>query len=186
MRKTVALLLGLLLSPALVSGARDGGDFYDESAVEDNDYKSTPGSEWKEQELVLPPYPDDDDLIRIDVGRYDFAYEVFVDAASLSVGEDRILRYTVVLRSRSGVDNVSFEGIRCGLGQYKRYAYGTGGRFYPLPDSDWTFIRSQRQDVHRAILAKDYFCPLPPGDALSEIRHNLKSGDSSYLFQSDE
>ena len=188
MREIAALLVFLLLSPGLVSGASDDDDVYKEDAIKHHIYKPPPGSEWKEQGLVVPPYPSDDNLISIDVGQYDFPYKVFVDSASLSVGKDRVVRYTVVLRSKSGVDNVSFEGIRCNRNQYKRYAYGTNGQFYPLPVNDWAFIRRQRQDIYRTVLYNEFFCPLPTGDAVAVIRSKLKSSgnDDRYIFSGDK
>jgi hypothetical protein len=191
MNKISALLACLLLTPAVVPGATDYDDeVYKEDAIKHHTYKPAPGSEWKEQGLVLPPYPGDDALISIEVGRPDYPYMVFVDDASLSVGKDRVVRYTVVLRSKTGVDNVSFEGILCNQLQYKRYAYGANGRFHTLPVKDWAYIRSRYQDIYRAVLAEEFFCPLPVGDILAEIRYKLKSGsgtrDDRYLSPGDE
>jgi|GEM_PF-415340 len=188
MKKVVVLLACLLRSlTATVAAAEDPvGDVYEEEGIEFQNFKPPPGSEWKEQDLVLPPYPSEDNLIRIDIERHDFPYKAFIDGASLSMAKDRVVRYTVVLRSKSGVDNVSYEGIRCPHRQYKRYAYGTHARFYRLPVNDWAFIHGNRQDLYRAVLAEDYFCPLPTGDVVAEIKAKLKGSGAGYIFPGDE
>jgi len=191
--KTLAVLtMCLCLAPHLVAAADGDDDVYEEGAIKYHHYETPAGSEWKEQALVLPPYPQEKRLIPVDVGRYDYPYRVLIDSASLSVGKDRLIRYTVVLRSESGVDNVSFEGVQCPGRKYKRYAYGESGRFHILPEKKWAFIRSSRQDIYRAVLAEDYFCPLPIGDPATEIRKKLKSsiglgdGGDRYQFSGDE
>ncbi len=187
MKKFSVPLLCLLCVPVAVSAASRDDTIFDEDVENLRPYKETPGSEWREEDLVLPPYPHDDALIAVDVGHYDFPYRVYVDRTSLSVGEDRVVRYTVVLRSRTGVDNVSFEGIRCSGPQFKRYAYGVKGQFHPVPVNDWAYISRKRQNIYRRVLAEDYFCPLPSGDALAGIRARLKGGAGDlYNFQGDE
>jgi len=185
----VTLLVSLLLLPHLVWGASgDDDDVYGEDAIKYHVYEPPPGSKWVEQGLVLPPYPVEANLIRIDAGRPGFPYTIYIDGSSLSMGKDRVVRYTVVLRSKYGVDNISFEGIRCPHRQYKRYAYGDNGRFYPLSAGDWAFIRGQRQNFYRAVLADKYFCPLPMGDPVAGIRYKLKGsgGDDRYVFPGDD
>jgi len=182
------LLCAALLSAGPLPAADSGDDVYKEDAISPYiDTLPDEVSEPEEQKLVIPPYPRQQDLIEIDVGRYGYPYRVFVDAASLSVGKDRIVRYTAVLRSRSGVDNVSFEGIRCPRHQFKRYAYGSGGRFYPRSNADWERIHQIRQDIYRKVLADEYFCPLPAGDQVQQILGKLRrSGSARDSFAGDE
>ena len=52
------------------------------------------------------------ELIEFSVpGTRDFRF--FVDASTLSVDNEGIVRYVLVARSASGTENVSFEGMRC-------------------------------------------------------------------------
>lgn len=172
---SVLLLCLSLLSVSPLRAADNDDDVYQEDAIKPFlDTLPEAGDEEKEQPLVLPPYPHEENLIEVDSARYGFPYRLFVDSASLSVGEDRVVRYTAVLRSDSGVDNVSFEGIRCVRRQFKRYAYGSVGQFYPLANNDWQYIRQTRQDIFRKLLADDYFCPLPVGDQAAELVKRLK------------
>ena len=63
----------------------------------------------------------------------------------------------------------------CGQRKVKRYAYGSNGQFRPMPGSDWAFIRRNRQDLYRMVLADYYFCPLPSGDRIGVIRDRLEA-----------
>jgi len=144
---------------------------------QDFDRGKDPGSEWKEGEVVMPPYPQADDLIEVDLSLPDFPFTLFIDRPSLSVGKDRVIRYTAVLRSGNGVENVSYEGIRCKHSQVQRYAYGSRGQFHPVRNRDWRFIRKDGQDRFRTELADHYFCPLPIGDTERQILNKLKSRD---------
>jgi hypothetical protein len=86
----------------------------------------------------------------------DFRY--FVDAQSVSVGQDRIVRYTMVARSPSGVENITFEGLRC-AGEYRVYAVASPG------DGRWSGRPGQWRPVPRDArvgqnaLMRQYFCP---------------------------
>ena len=82
---------------------------------------------WREEEAPLPSYPKPEDLIEFrpsEVASFSF----FIDRASLKVGADGVVRYTLVARSPSGVDNVSYEGIRCETGMYRVYATARSDR----------------------------------------------------------
>jgi len=149
-------------------------------------YKAPPGSEWKEQDLTLPAYPQEASLVAVGMGRTDYPFTVFVDSDSLSVGADYVVRFTVVLRSRSGADNVSYEGIKCNQRKVKRYAYGSNKQLKPVTGADWAFIRRNRQDLYRGVLAEHYFCPLPPGDTVGVIRERLEARGHEQQMLWDE
>ena len=170
-RLPIALIAAVWMLPAAA---------LDESLFEDEEggsrpYTEVPGSEWKELQTGLPDYPRDDNLIELDVSDYNFPFAVFVDKKSLSVADDRIVRYTVVVRSRTGADNVSYEGIQCNQRRVKRYGYGSNGRMHEARNAEWRFIRRSRQDSYRNLLASDVFCPLPMGDQQREIIRKLKA-----------
>jgi hypothetical protein len=162
----------LVASNAMFAGIED----LDEEGDFDRG-KEVPGSEWEEDALVMPPYPPADNLIEVDLSLPEFPFTLFIDPQSLSVGKDRVIRYTAVLRSRNGVENVSYEGILCRHSKVKRYAYGSGGRFRPVRNGDWRFIRKDGQDRFRTELVDDYFCPLPLGDTERQILDKLKGRD---------
>lgn len=37
----------------------------------------------------------------------------FIDGSTISVGADQVIRYTLVIVSSSGAQNISYEGMRC-------------------------------------------------------------------------
>jgi hypothetical protein len=45
-----------------------------------------------------------------------------IDPATLSVGDDGVVRYVMVARSSSGALNVLYQGVRCQTGELKTYA----------------------------------------------------------------
>ena len=113
---------------------------------------------WKEGEHKLPAPPKREDLIEFFVSSAtDFRF--FVDPQSLSVGKDGVVRYTLVARSPSGAENVSYEGIRCSAGSLRVYAYGRLGGGWSERDSEWRPIEPKTvQRWHNALL-REYFCP---------------------------
>jgi hypothetical protein len=112
---------------------------------------------WKEAEFAPPAYPKDADLIEFQVSS-GATFRFFVDAASLSVGADGVVRYTLVARSPSGVTNVSFEGIRCSNKTYKVFAQGSGGRWSPR-QGEWREIEAKTIQRWHNVLYAEYLCP---------------------------
>lgn len=67
---------------------------------------------WVELQAQLPPYPETENLLQFDAGPVSTNLH-YVDALSITVGEDGVVRYTLVITSSAGGMNVSYEGIRC-------------------------------------------------------------------------
>jgi hypothetical protein len=112
---------------------------------------------FKEDALKLPPYPPDASLVEIHP-RGNSSNRFYVDIDSLSLGEDRVVRYTMVVKTRSGVANVSYEGLRCKDAHYKVYAFGTREAAWAASrNSDWKYVESSDGNF-RFSLIKDYFC----------------------------
>ena len=93
-------------------------------------------------------------------------------ARPLSPAASRMRR----LRSKSGADNVSFEGIQCRGRKVKRYGYGSAGNMVAAGRSEWRFIKKSRQDSYRNLLA-DAYCPPPMGNVRQGIINKLKNGE---------
>jgi hypothetical protein len=128
--------------------------------------KARPSAEWEEQErerlnptegdLKLPAWPKNEDLIEFAVIN-SATFRFFIDAASVSVGKDRVVRYTLIARSPSGVANVSYEGMRCDTGSYKIFAYGNDGRWSVRP-TEWKDIEPKGNARWHFELRLNYFC----------------------------
>src|SRR5262245_25143704 len=69
-------------------------------------------SKWKEIAVAFPPYPRNENLVQFDVGDGS-PHRFYIDAPSLAVGADGVVRYTLVTRAAGGATSVTFEGIRC-------------------------------------------------------------------------
>jgi hypothetical protein len=106
----------------------------------------------------IPPYPKKENLVEISVSATtDFKY--FVDASTLSVApKERTVRYVLVARSPNGVDNVTFEAIRC-PDQYRVLAVGQGDGKWGGRQSDWREIQRGSGLSWQYALARYYFCP---------------------------
>jgi hypothetical protein len=132
---------------------------------------------WEEGSVKLPDYPDDDDLLEFTVDANDSRFEYYIDAKSLSVGEnDEVVRYTLVVHSITGAENVFYEGIRCDSEEYKTYAFGTGdGKLKPFRDPQWRPIQNLQHMKYRKDLLEHYLCtppfPRTPEEAINVIKH---------------
>ena len=107
--------------------------------------------------VSLPALPKDENLVEFKVTSAS-SFRFFIDAASVSLEQDREVRYTLVARSASGVANVSYEGMRCADSLYRIYAYGHDGRWAPQ-NSDWRDIEPKPILRSHYELARSYFCP---------------------------
>ena len=109
-------------------------------------------------ETVKPPaYPAAEDLVGFFVSAAN-DFEFFIDAQSIAI-DGSIVRYTLVARSPEGVDNVSYEAIRCGTGEYRIYAIGHRDRTWAQRPTAWRAITPKSVQRWRHALLKDYFCP---------------------------
>jgi hypothetical protein len=110
------------------------------------------------ERLIPPPPLDRRRLVEIKLqisASTDFRY--FIDWASVSAGEDRIVRYVLVARSPSGSENVTFEGIRCPK-EYRVYAVGRADGSWGGVPGEWRLVPHQPNAVQPALVGQ-YFCP---------------------------
>lgn len=125
---------------------------------------------WEELDAALPGYPQKKNLVDLGIATDGMQYTVYLDKPSLLMGEDGVVRYTVVLVSNSDVWNVSHEGLRCGEKQYRRYAYGANEKLQPLNNSPWRDVRGSGANRYRRILYEQYFCnPMRPYKSAEEM-----------------
>lgn len=127
-------------------------------ALEDfeGDYESR---SWQEIEVKLPAAPKPENLLPLYVSAAT-SNQFFVDGSSLSVGTDGVVRYVLVVRSASGVGNVSFEGMRCETRERRIYASGRqDGTWSKARNNEWVRIQDAYANRHHAVLFLEYFCP---------------------------
>lgn len=132
-----------------------------------------PDRPWQELASELPPWPEEDHLIELKV---DGPYRVYIDERSVTTGSDRVVRFSSVLVSPSGVRNVTFEGLHCGKQKHRRIAYGANGSWHELPESGWLHLPHERSGDYRSLLYYRYMCsPTEPARDAEHILRKLRS-----------
>ena len=116
---------------------------------------------WSEIEVQLPAFPEQNNLIQFQVGAVSDT-KFMIDGASLSVGSDGVLRFTVVVESSAGARNISYEGMRCATAERRFYAFGQPDKTWSKAKSNqWVKIRGTTNN-HHVELFTTYFCPNGP------------------------
>ena len=114
---------------------------------------------FKEIEVVLPSYPEESGLLEF-LPRRNSENHFYIERNSVSIGADRVVRYSVIVKSPSGALTTSYEGMRCKTSEYKVYAFGIkNGEWTNSHDAQWRAIPKTNGDF-RFTLYKDYFCDL--------------------------
>ena len=124
----------------------------------------------------LPAFPRNENLTRFSVSpSSDFSF--FVDRTSVSVGKDRIVRFVLVARSPSGVDNVSYEAINCRQAEFRIYAVGRSDGTWVSRRGEWRALRQSGQRA-QATLHSEFFCPggIAVADASDGVRALERGG----------
>ena len=118
-----------------------------------------------------PPYPRRENLVAFFV-RAASDVRFFIDRSSIGV-KDRVVRYVLVARSPSGVDNVSFEAINCVAGEYQVYARGRSDGTWASRPGGWQKISPRSvQRWHNALYA-EFFCPA--GVAIADAADGVRA-----------
>jgi len=134
---------------------------------------------WQELQLQLPSYPKADTLIAFDAGAA-AKHRFFVDEKSISLGEDGVVRYTLVIKTAGGATNVVFEGIRCETREKKTYALGhDDGTWARARNPAWRFIEGRMYDRHYNVLYGDIFCRGKlPVESVKDMTQALRQGSA--------
>jgi len=139
---------------------------------------------WKESDNTLPAYPDEDTLLKLPI-EHTQAFEYFIDPASISVGDDDVVRYLILLRSRTGSKNVFFEGIRCETQEYKSYAFATGQQLHRLQSARWRLASTSGSQRYRHELMKYFLCDSGSPLSYDTIMRRLRLEESGVHDPSD-
>lgn len=146
----IGVVAGMLLPGGAFSQSfepKKYGDKYEEEKV------------WIEGETVVPAFPKPEDLIGIVVSATT-RNRFFVDAGSIAVGKDGVVRYTLVVNAEQGATNISHEGIRCETRQRRLYAVGhANGTWVSARSSRWIDIGGATTNRQHAVLASEFLCP---------------------------
>jgi len=152
LRKARSLPVALLLTLALPLPVAGNGFYGDKKYGEYYEDEK----KWVELETNPPEFPKSDDLIEIDAGAAT-SNRFYVDGKTLTVGQDGVVRYVMVVKTSAGATNVSYEGLRCSTKERKLYAFGRSDNTWSAPrNSAWQTIKTGSQ---HAFLYRQYFCP---------------------------
>ena len=131
---------------------------------------------WKEAAFAMPTKaPQDADLVSFPT-LPNATLDYSIDAKSVQVTNDDVVRYVAVIRSKQGARNVLYEGIHCASFESRLYATGRpDGTWAAARNSEWRPIRPYGATAYQGILYRDYLCrdKTPLGSA-SEIVQNLR------------
>ena len=135
-------------------------------------------------EVPLPTFPQPDKLIPFVVSAMT-DNKFMIDSESLSIGSDGIFRYTLVIVSPSGAQNVSYEAMDCSTAERRIYALGRADKTWSKARSDqWVKIVDNSLNRHHAELYTDYFCPI--GISIrnaDEVREALRRGGHPSMMR---
>jgi CNP1-like family len=111
----------------------------------------------QESAVKLPPYPKEQDLLRFEI-QPRTAFDYFVDGSSITILEEGVVRFAVVVRTASAV-NVSYEGFRCISRERRVYARaGRDGNWIRAKDG-WVPVGPRPVAGFRHELYWNYLCP---------------------------
>jgi hypothetical protein len=129
-----------------------------------------------------PPMPRKENLIEFYVSPT-ATFHYFIDGTSLQVFyKQREIRYVLVARSPSGVENVSFEAIRC-PDAHRIYALGTDDGKWGGRSTDWQEIQKNTARGWPYVLARQFFCPhRDPIQSVAEGVNALRSGSHPQVY----
>lgn len=132
----------------------------------------------KDAEVTLPAFPANEALIPFPTSWTSNA--IFVDGSTLKVGNDGVISYALVVRSPSGVDNVSFESMRCGTGERRVHAFGrktpSGSAWTPARNSSWQAISDRGINRYYFEFWRDVFCDGKRAETQRDVVANLRRG----------
>ncbi|CAJ0770473.1 CNP1-like family protein [Ralstonia chuxiongensis] len=152
---------------------------------------------FKEDAVTFPPPPVDRDAVPFDVGgRTDSPLRFAIDPKSVSIGKDNVVRYTVLITSKTGARNVNYEGLRCDTAERRIYAtlrndtnQWVGNRAVDMnetantesasmnaykPATDWQRVGNGGPTDYASALMRSYFC---------DVRSVAGDGKASTLVQ---
>lgn len=132
---------------------------------------------WAELQVQLPDYPKAENLLPFDAGPASNNLH-YIDAPSIVVGEDSVVRYTLVIKSPEGAMNISYEGMRCATDGVRENVRAeililkfqiTEKRLYAIGRDDKTWVRARiskweelediSQHYAQRALSRYFFCP---------------------------
>ena len=166
LKPALGAVLGLVVGAAMVPAWAQSSlpvPKFDDSEVKDIDAPP------------LPAYPKPSSLIKFPTSWS--AGEILIDADTLVISEDRVVRFTLVIKAAGGAENVSFEGLRCETGERRVYAFGRRDGTWSLArNSAWRPILDTRANRQHFEFWRDVFCDGKVIEPRPKLIANIKRG----------
>ena len=178
-RRPRALRCALL---ALVAGALWAGGAQSQRDQRFLEKVEPPREPVPERPVRLPSVPTRSDLVELDGALFDGGVRVFLDPASLSQARPGVVRYTMLLVSVAGVENLFYESIHCENKEWRTLAFGTPeGEFRLVAGPRWRSLRAGGSTGYRRALARAYVCVMQrrTADRAADLRRRLRRGGAS-------
>ncbi|MCF8179712.1 MAG: CNP1-like family protein [Sulfuritalea sp.] len=174
MNALMALLLAFMLTSANAQTDSSIGGASSRYYQDDEEDKA-----FREIETTLPEFPRPENLREFYVSAV-ASNKFFIDASTLSVGSDGVVRYVLVVKTSGGATNISFEGIQCDQSMWKIYATGNRDGTWRKSRAlkiDWKPIENKTINRHHSVLRHELFCPMgTPIKTPEEGRNALRLG----------
>jgi hypothetical protein len=174
MKCWAAILMAAAVASAAAQAVDQPGRFVPMSYQDDQEEKV-----WEELEIEPPAFPKQENLREFYVSAV-ATNKYFIDASTLAVGDDGIVRYVLVVKTSGGATNVSFEGIHCKEFSWKHFATGGSDGTWTrsrAARSEWRPIENKPVNRHHAALSNELFCPMgKPINTADEGRDALRLG----------
>jgi len=140
----------------------------------DQEYDKKP---WSEIEIQLPAFPEKENLTPFKVGAIADT-KFLIDGNSISVGSDGVIRYTLVVISSAGAQNISYEGLRCDTAGRRFYAFGRSDKTWSKARSNqWVTIQGNTNNQYVELFT-NYFCAIGASSirTAEDARNALRKG----------
>lgn len=131
--------------------------------------------DWVEDKEPPPPAFSKTRALPLDMPSY-VTVRVGIDPATVTVGQDGVVRYVVVMSNATGTVNASYEGIRCASDQVKVYARaGASGEWSVLPEPTWRDVNGNQPSKHALVFARLAACDVRVANRQAEVIKALQT-----------
>ncbi|MEQ6291143.1 CNP1-like family protein [Vogesella sp. GCM10023246] len=142
-----------------------------------NPYVGQDEKAWVEVPQALAAYPSKPEWLQLDMP-VTVRPAIFVNLNDLQRGEDQVIRLTLRQLSKSGIDNISREGLHCSQRSYRSYAFAdlVNQRWIESQNPQWRKLDGldmlRRELI--AAMCPDGWMPLSDNDLTANLQRASK------------
>ena len=137
-------------------------------------FAATIDPDWKEGGAPPPPALRTTGLIALEIPRSTLRFGI--DPATITIGQDRVVRYVVVAQGEGGAINGIYEGLHCNTGKVKVYARNAGAGWVPAQDAGWKPVHDAPHATYTLPIARGGACSgHAPNRSAAQIVRDLRA-----------